>query len=100
VAVPSARGQVPFEMTWAGLDVGVDRKAPLGDIYPQQVIDDIVAGLSVGDRWGVADGQLATASKIVNSQIMSRVIREMTDGDLSVQDAADKIVAEHMALDL
>jgi len=93
-------GDTSYEMTWAGLDVGVDRKAPLGDIYPQQVIDDIVAGLSVGDRWGVADGQLATASKIVNSQIMSRVIREMTDGDLSVQEAADKIVAEHKALDL
>ena len=93
-------GDTSFETTWAGLDVGVDRKAPLGDIYPQSVIDDIVAGLSVGDRWGVADGQLATASKIVNSQVMSRVIREMTDGDLSVQEAADKIVAEHMALDL
>ncbi|MDO6727708.1 extracellular solute-binding protein [Cognatishimia sp. 1_MG-2023] len=93
-------GDTSFEVTWAGLDVGVDRKAPLGEIYPQSVIDDIVAGLSVGDRWGVADGQLATASKIVNSQIMSRVIREMTDGDLSVQEAADKIVAEHKALDL
>jgi multiple sugar transport system substrate-binding protein len=93
-------GDTSFEAAWAGLDVGVDRKAPLGDIYPQSVIDDIVAGLAVGDRWGVADGQLATASKIVNSQIMSRVIREMTDGDLTVQEAADKIVAEHMALDL
>lgn len=93
-------GDTSFEAVWAGLDVGVDRKAPLGDIYPQSVIDDIVAGLSVGDRWGVADGQLATASKLVNSQIMSRVIREMTDGDLSVQEAANKIVAEHKALDL
>ncbi len=93
-------GSTDYEMVWAGLDVGVDRKAPLGDIYPQQVIDDIVAGLSVGDRWGVDSGQLATASKIINSQIMSRVIREMTDGELSVQEAADKIVAEHKALDL
>jgi len=93
-------GDTSYEATWAGLDVGVDRKAPLADIYPQQVIDDIVAGLSVGDRWGVADGQLATASKIVNSQVMSRVIREMTDGDLSVEEAADKIIAEHKALDL
>ena len=93
-------GDTSFEMEWAGLDVGVDRRAALGDIYPQSVIDDIVAGLSVGDRWGVADGQLAVASGIVNSQIMSRVIREMTDGELSVQEAADKIVAEHLALDL
>ncbi len=93
-------GSTEYETTWAGLDVGVDRKAPLADIYPQQVIDDIVAGLSVGDRWGVDSGQLANASKIINSQIMSRVIREMTDGELSVQEAADKIVAEHKALGL
>ncbi|MEL6571800.1 MAG: extracellular solute-binding protein [Pseudomonadota bacterium] len=91
-------GSTEFEAVWAGLDVGVDRKAPLADIYPQQVIDDIVAGLSVGDRWGVDSGQLAAASTIINSQIMSRVIREMTDGELSVQEAADKIVAEHQAL--
>ena len=96
----TSAGDTSFETEWAALNVGVDRKAPLGDIYPQSVIDDIVAGLSVGDRWGVADGQLATASKIINSQIMSRVIREMTDGDLTVQEAADKIVAEHKALDL
>ncbi len=94
---PSA-GSNDYEAAWASLDVGVDRKAPLADIYPQQVIDDIVAGLSVGDRWGVETGQLANASTIINSQIMSKVIREMTDGDLSVDEAADKIVAEHKAL--
>lgn len=93
-------GSNEYEAAWAGLDVGVDRKAPLADIYPQQVIDDIVAGLSVGSRWGVDSGQLAPASTIINSQIMSRVIREMTDGDLSVDDAAAKIVAEHKALGL
>ena len=93
-------GSTDYEMAWAGLDVGVDRRASLADIYPQQVIDDIVAGLSVGSRWGVDDGQLAPASAIINSQIMSRVIREMTDGDLSVDEAADKIVAEHKALGL
>ncbi|MEO1312219.1 MAG: hypothetical protein AAFV51_14835, partial [Pseudomonadota bacterium] len=65
-------GDTSYEEMWAALDVGVDRKAPLADIYPKEVIDDIVAGLSVGDRWGAATGQLATASKLVNSRVMSR----------------------------
>ena len=69
-----------YEALWASLPVGVDRKAPLADIYPKSVIDDIVAGLSVGDRWGVADGQLATASKLVNARVMSQVIRKYIDG--------------------
>ena len=57
-----AAGDTKYEELWATLPVGVDRKAPLGDIYPKSVIDDIVAGLSVGDRWGVDSGNLATAS--------------------------------------
>ena len=33
-----------FEDAWATLPVGVDRKAPLGDLYPAEMIGEIVAG--------------------------------------------------------
>ena len=33
-----------FVTEWSKLPVGVDRKAPLGDLYPQEMIDEIVAG--------------------------------------------------------
>ena len=95
-----AAGSAEYEELWATLPVGVDRKAPLGEIYPETVIEDIVAGLSVGDRWGIADGNLAKASKIVNSRVMSQVIRKMIDGELTVDEAADEIVAKHKALGL
>jgi multiple sugar transport system substrate-binding protein len=91
-------GDTSYQKVWAGLDVGVDRKEPLANIYPKSVIDDIVAGLSVGDRWGVSDGQLATASKLVNARVMSQVIRKYIDGEISVDAAADEIVAKHKAL--
>ena len=91
-------GDTSYEVTWAGLPVGVDRKAPLADIYPKQVIDDIVAGLSVGDRWGVADGQLEAASKIVNSQIMSQEVRKFIDGESDLDKAANTIVEKMIAL--
>lgn len=94
----SAEGKTDYEAMWAGLDVGVDRKEPLSNIYPKNVIDDIVAGLSVGDRWGVADGQLETASKLVNARIMSQVIRKFIDGELDLDAAADEIVAKHKEL--
>ena len=99
---PVRRGEAAdstaYEEMWATLPVGVDRKAPLGDIYPKSVIDDIVAGLSVGDRWGVESGNLATASKIVNARVMSQVIRQFVDGELSIDDAAAMIVEKHKAL--
>ena len=91
-------GDTSYEVTWAGLPVGVARKAPLADIYPKQVIDDIVAGLSVGDRWGVADGQLEAASKIVNSQIMSQEVRKFIDGESDLDKAANTIVEKMKAL--
>jgi len=93
-----AAGSTAYEELWSTLPVGVDRKAPLGDIYPKAVIDDIVAGLSVGDRWGVESGNLETASKIVNARVMSQVIRQFIDGELSIDDAAAMIVEKHKAL--
>lgn len=94
----SAAGKTDYEVMWSGLDVGVDRKEPLSNIYPKTVIDDIVAGLSVGDRWGVADGQLETASKLVNARVMAQVIRQYIDGELDIDAAADKIVEGHKGL--
>lgn len=79
---------------WSKLDVGVDRRAPLSDLYPSDVIANIVAGLDVGQRWGVAEGQLALASKIINSQAINRVVREYIDGDIDGPGAVAKMNAE------
>ena len=82
-----------FATVWAGLDVGVDRKAPLADLYSQDMIDEIVGGLDVAQRWGVADGQLANASKIINSQVINRFVREYIDGQRSAADTVKEMNA-------
>jgi len=71
-----------FTTAWATLPVGVDRKAPLGDLYAQDMIDEIVGGLDTAQRWGVAEGQLALASKMINSQVINRVVRQYIDGEI------------------
>ncbi|NNE86585.1 MAG: extracellular solute-binding protein [Silicimonas sp.] len=80
---------------WATLDVGVDRKAPLGDLYDASMIKEIVGGLDVAQRWGVADGQLSAASKIINSQVINRFVREYIDGE---RDAAATVAALNEAI--
>jgi multiple sugar transport system substrate-binding protein len=70
-----------FVRGWSELPVGVDRKAPLRDLYPAQVINDIVAGLETASRWGVKEGQLSKASKVINSQVINRRVREFIDGE-------------------
>ena len=78
----TAENPTAFVDAWATLPVGVDRKAPLGDLYAQEMIDEIVGGLDVAQRWGVAEGQLALASKIVNSQAINRIVRQYIDGQI------------------
>ncbi|MBU2961141.1 extracellular solute-binding protein [Citreicella sp. C3M06] len=80
-----------FVGKWAELPVGVDRKAPLGDLYPQEMIDEIVSGLDTAQRWGVEDGQLALASKMINSQAVNRVVREYIDGQIDAPAAVAKM---------
>jgi multiple sugar transport system substrate-binding protein len=69
-----------FVDAWRELPVGVDRKAPLAEVYPKDVIDNVIGGLQSADRWGIAEGQLSLASKIVNSQVLNRLVREYVDG--------------------
>ena len=80
-----------FTDAWSKLDVGVDRKAPLSELYADEMIAEIVGGLDVGQRWGVEEGQLSLASKIVNSQVLNRVVREYIDGDIDAATAVAKM---------
>ena len=80
---------------WSKLPVGVDRKAPLGELYDQATIDEIVGGLDVAKRWGVVEGQLSLASKIINSQVINQVVRQFLDGE---RDAAATVDALNEAI--
>ena len=83
-----------FVEAWAELPVGVDRKAPLTEVYPEEVVRTIVTGLETAQRWGVAEGQLALASRVVNSQIINRAIREYIDGERTVEETVALINEE------
>jgi multiple sugar transport system substrate-binding protein len=88
-----------FTEAWAQLDVGVDRRAPLGDLYAAEMIDEIVGGLDVAQRWGVADGQLALASQMINSQIMNRLVREYMDGVRGAEETVELMNEELGAIE-
>ena len=75
-----------FVDAWSELDVGVDRRAPLSELYDAAMIEEIVAGLDTAQRWGADEGQLALASKIVNSQVVNRLVREFIDGRRSAEE--------------
>ena len=84
-----------FTEAWSNIPVGVDRKAPLKDLYSADMLDEIVGGLKVAQRWGVTEGQLSLASKIINSQEINRVVRQYIDDEI---DAAAAVAALNEAL--
>ncbi|WMS44956.1 extracellular solute-binding protein [Acuticoccus sp. MNP-M23] len=79
-----------FVAAWEKLPVGVDRKAPLTELYDAETVKEIVSGLDTASRWGVNEGQLALASKIINSQEINRLVRQYLDGE---RDAAATVDA-------
>ncbi|MEP3665178.1 MAG: carbohydrate ABC transporter substrate-binding protein, partial [Roseibium sp.] len=83
-----------FTMGWAKLPVGVDRKAPLTELYDEATIERIVGGLDTASRWGVAEGQLSLASKIINSQVINRYVREFIDDERDAAETVAKMNAE------
>lgn len=87
-----------FKEAWSMLPVGVDRKAPLGDLYSQDMIDEIVGGLDVAQRWGVTEGQLSLASKIINSQVINRLVREYIDGNMDAAATVEALNSELAAI--
>ncbi len=62
-----------FTKAWSKLPVGVDRKAPLSDLYDPDVINNIVAGLDTANRWGVKEGELSRASKVIQICLYGKV---------------------------
>jgi len=83
-----------FVEAWSALPVGVDRKAPLSDLYPAETVTRIVGGLETGNRWGVTEGQLGLASKIVNSQIINRIVRQYIDDEIDADTAVARLNQE------
>ncbi|GAB2184401.1 ABC transporter substrate-binding protein [Roseibium sp. LAB1] len=77
----TADNATEFVDGWAKLPVGVDRKAPLTDLYDADTIKTIVSGLDTASRWGVKEGQLSLASKMINSQVINRLVREYIDDE-------------------
>lgn len=91
-------GKTDYVDGWAELDVGVDRRVPLGELYPPETIAAMVDGLKMGTRWGATQGQLALASKIINSGLVNRLVREYADGVRSADETVDLLNKEASAI--
>jgi multiple sugar transport system substrate-binding protein len=63
------------------------------------MIEEIVGGLDVAQRWGVAEGQLALASRMINSQVINRIVRQYIDGEINAPTAVAQMNEELGAIE-
>ena len=66
----------------------------MSELYSSLTIDKIVSGLETANRWGVTEGQLSLASKMINSQVINRIVREYIDDQIDVKAAVSKLNKE------
>jgi len=83
---------------WSQLDVGVDRRAPLAALYGEEVVNDIVAGLQVANRWAYAQGEGALLSRLYGTRVMAELVRSYLDGEATVEETAERLQARISAL--
>lgn len=83
-----------FVEGWSDLEVGVDRRASLGDIYGSRTIDQLLQGFETGSRWGFAQGFGSLTSQLYETRIIAELVREYIDGERSVQATQQAIQEE------
>jgi multiple sugar transport system substrate-binding protein len=81
--------ETEFTDAWAGLEAGVDTKAPLSDFYGPDVLEAVAAAPEALSRWAITQGQGDLYGAIQGQQPVADAVNEVSTGG-DPQDAADK----------
>jgi multiple sugar transport system substrate-binding protein len=73
---------------WRTIPAGVDRKVPLAQIYPPQVLAALAGSLGTFRRWGITQGQGALVGATLGELPVPQAIAAMTSGELDPAQAA------------
>jgi multiple sugar transport system substrate-binding protein len=87
-------GSTEYADAWAGMDVGVDTKAPLSQFYGQDVIDALTQGTDTLARWAIPQGQGDLLGAIQGEQPVANAVNQVaggTDASDAASQAADAI---------
>ena len=86
-----------FTTAWAGLESGVDRKAPLTKFYSEDSIKSLGEGVQNFQRWGFTQGQGALIGALRGEQPVANAVADVVGGKdpaaaaKEVQDKAEEL---------
>ena len=88
-----------FVPGWKNLKIGVDHKARISDLYSDDVIASIIAGVERFDRWGFGLGKGACIGQVYATKTVSRILRRFLDGEMSAEAPAEEMTKAIRKLD-
>jgi multiple sugar transport system substrate-binding protein len=89
----SAPGGTDYIDAWETLPIGVDEKAPTGDVYPPEVLEVLTTGPEAFSRWGITQGQGDLIGASLGELPVPEAVAAVTTGGVPPQEAADQAAA-------
>jgi multiple sugar transport system substrate-binding protein len=83
-----------FLTAWRGLPAGVDRKAPLSDTYPTEVLDAVAASPDTFSRWGFPQGQGELAGAVAGQFVVPQALAAALSGGSDAAAATEQMAEE------
>ena len=89
----TAEKATEYADAWGGLEAGVDRKEPLGEIYDDETIAALTSSSDTMKRWAFAQGQGGVAGALLTEVPVPTALLLALDGSLSPEEAATEAQA-------
>jgi multiple sugar transport system substrate-binding protein len=83
-----------YNEAWSKLEVGVDSKAPLSELYGPEVLEALTKSTDTMNRWGFEQGQGAIVGALAAEQPIPKAMAAMLDGQLTPDAAAKQAQAD------
>jgi multiple sugar transport system substrate-binding protein len=87
----TAESPTQFVDGWKALETGVDRKAQLGSVYGDEIIETLVGGVSNFNRWGFPQGQGALVTAVYQALPVPQYLRETIDEVYTAEEAVEEM---------
>ena len=84
----TAENPTEYADAWGGLEAGVDRTAPLGEIYDEATIEALTTSSDTMKRWAFAQGQGGLAGALLTEVPVPNALLLALDGSMSPEEAA------------
>jgi multiple sugar transport system substrate-binding protein len=83
-----------YNEAWSKLEVGVDSKAPLSELYGPEVLEALTKSTDSMNRWGFEQGQGRIVGALSAEQPIPKAVAAMLDGQLTPDAAAKQAQAD------